>query len=96
MLESTITERKVSEIVYVSETYLRNLYNKYFGMPPKRYIKTVKLKKGHTLLRITDTSISEIAHALGYVNTSKFSQDFKRRFGLTPTDYRMKCKNVSF
>ncbi len=96
LLESTITEKKVSEVVYVSETYLRNQYNKFFGMPPKKYIKTVKLKKAHTLLRTTDLNVSRIAQEIGYINTSKFSSDFKRRFGITPTQYRKNIKNVSF
>ncbi len=91
MLYENITEKEVAKASFISETHLRNLYNRYFGMPPKRYIKFIKLKKGQTLLRITRLSVSEIAHILGYINVSKFSSEFKKIYNMTPSQYREKC-----
>ncbi len=88
LLEGSLSEKQIAKIIHVSETTLRELYNKNFGMPPKRYIRRVKMKKAQTLLRITDKSVSEIANCVGYVNTSKFSAVFKAHFGITPSHYR--------
>jgi AraC-like DNA-binding protein len=33
-------------------------------------------------------SITEIALDAGFTNPGKFSETFKRRYGMTPTDYR--------
>ncbi len=88
LLAGTMSEKEIAKSLFVSETHLRNLYNRYLGAPPKRYIKKVKLKKGETLLRITGLNVSEISYRLGYINASKFSEDFKRAFNFTPTQYR--------
>ncbi len=91
LLDTTLTEKQIAKILYISETGLRDLYNKNFGMPPKKYIKKVKMKKAQTLLRITNKTISEIAYSIGYVNTSKFSHSFKLLYGITPSNYRKNC-----
>ncbi len=94
LLNTTKTENQIAKLLYVSETSLRQLYLHNFGMPPKRYIRLVKLKKAKTLLRITDKSISDIAYEIGYINTSKFSEAFKSIYGITPSAYRKKVKQA--
>ncbi len=88
LLDTNKTEKQIGKILYISESTLRQLYLKNFNMPPKRYIKHVKLKKASTLLRITDKSISEIAYEIGYINTSKFSEAFKIAYKITPSRYK--------
>ncbi len=94
LLSTTSTEKQIAKQLYISETTLRQLYLATFGMPPRRYIKSVKLKKAQTLLRITNNSISEIAYIVGYINTGKFTEAFKRAFNMTPTEYR-RCQKTS-
>ncbi len=91
LLEHDKTQTQIAQMLYVSETTLRGMYLKHFAMPPKRYIRMVKLKKAQTLLRITDKTISEIAYNIGYTNTSKFAKTFRMFYGLTPSNYRKKC-----
>ncbi len=88
LLDTEKTEGQIAKILYVSETYLRQLYLQKFGMPPKRYIRRVKLKKAKTLLRTTSKSVSEIAYDMGYINASKFTEAFKTAHGITPSEYR--------
>ncbi len=88
LLETTLTEKQIAKVLYVSESTLRQLYIKKFGMPPKRYIRYVKLCKARTLLRITDKTISEIAYSIGYINTSKFAEAFRNKYGKSPSEYR--------
>ncbi len=91
LLDTLYTEKQIAKILYISETTLRDLYNKNFNLPPKKYIRKVKIKKAQTLLRITNKSVSEIAYSIGYINTSKFSKAFKEQFGCTPSEYRKNC-----
>ncbi len=93
LLDTDKTEKQIAKMLYISETTLRHLYLENFGMPPKRYIRYVKLHKAKTLLRITNKTVSEIAYNIGYVNTSKFTEAFKNTFKLTPSSYK---KNVKF
>ncbi len=88
LLDTSKTEKQIVKMLYVSETYLRQLYLQTFDVPPKRYIRRVKLKKAKTLLRISDNTISAIAYEIGYTNTSKFSEAFKTAYKTTPSEYR--------
>ena len=40
------------------------------------------------LLRYTDRTVGEIAHATGFTDPLYFSRAFKRRFGESPMAYR--------
>ncbi len=91
LLDTFNTEQQIAKMLFVSETTLRQLYIAKFGMPPKRYIRHVKLSKARTLLRITDKTVTEIAHIIGYINTSKFTEAFRKLYGETPSSYRKSC-----
>ncbi len=91
LLYTNYTEKQISKMLYVSETSLRNIYIQNFGLPPKRYIRRVKIKKAQTLLRITSKTVSEIALDVGYTNASKFTEAFKEILGETPSEYRKVC-----
>lgn len=88
MRSNHLTEKEICKKLYISETTLRNLFNKYFSLPPKRYMAKVYMHRAKTLLRATDLSIVEIAAELNYSNVSKFSSAFKKQFDLTPFIYR--------
>ncbi len=92
LLETSLTEKQIAGRLYLSETSLRNLYHKNFGLPPQQYIRLVKMKKAKTLLRIGDERIAEIALSIGYTSSSKFTKAFKLLYGQTPSDYRKKCR----
>ncbi len=91
LLETTLTEKQISKMLFVSETSLRQLYIQKFGMPPKKYIRHVKLHKSRTIIRITNKTISEIAYSIGYINTSKFAEAFRKIYGYSPSKYRKTC-----
>lgn len=83
-----MSEKEICKEIYISEVYLRKLYNIHFGMAPKMYIRKVKMKKAQTLLRITNNKISDIAYEIGYTNISKFSNQFRKEFGMLPSTYK--------
>ncbi len=93
LLETNMSEEEIAKEVFVSASNLRLIYKKYFGIPPKKYITKVKMKKAQTLLRTTKISISELATSLGYVNKSKFSERFKKTYNISPSAYRKNIKN---
>jgi len=43
------------------------------------------------LLRANNTSLSEVAAAVGYRSEISFSRVFRREMGLAPREYRRKC-----
>ena len=53
---------------------------------------SARVQKAGRLLRETAGNIAEIAQQVGYSNASKFSAAFKKELGMTPFEYRKKCR----
>ena len=63
----------------------------YMGMPPKRYITYHRMEAAKRLLSdqaLKDIAISRIGFAIGYEKPSTFSTVFKKRVGISPSDWR--------
>ena len=50
----------------------------------------LRLNLAAELLRITDATVLDIAGRVGFDNLSYFNRLFKRRYGMTPREYRSK------
>ena len=66
----------------------RRLFTQIIGLPPDRYITTIRLKEARRLLETTDRKISEIATEVGFFDQSHFIKVFTKSRGLTPGRYR--------
>jgi AraC family transcriptional regulator len=57
-------------------------------MSPRRYFVQQRIERAKALLAGSEWSITEIAIALGFSQTSSFSAAFQYLTGLAPTEYR--------
>lgn len=62
-----------------------------FGKSATEIIETRKLIEARKLLLNSEKTVSEIGFELGYNEKSYFSRVFKKRTGLTPTEFREKA-----
>ncbi|WP_392551789.1 helix-turn-helix transcriptional regulator [Orbus wheelerorum] len=87
-----ITSKKICDLLFMSESTLRRKLRQ-----EKQSIKEIKanaqLGHGLHLLQTTEFSIQNIAEQCGYQTHSRFTENFKNRFGLTPKKLR-KTKNI--
>lgn len=64
------------------------LFRATTGQSPKQAQLTRLFDEAAEQLVKTALPVSEIAYALGYQNASSFNRQFRRRFGLTPSEFR--------
>ncbi|CQR70160.1 Regulatory protein PchR [Sporomusa ovata DSM 2662] len=64
-----------------------------FANTPYGYLRDIRLEKARVLLKNTDCSIGNVASQIGY-NNSSFVTVFKKKHGITPTQYRKQSKTV--
>lgn len=81
----------VAQRFHVSLAYVSGLVRKTTGSSFKELLQQKRLDRAQFLLQETKLSVPEIIEAVGYDNTSYFYRIFKRRFGITPKEYRQKC-----
>lgn len=55
---------------------------------PKAYLLGKRFERSKFLLKNTDKSIGEISARLRFCSQSYFTEQFRKRFGLTPMAYR--------
>ncbi|HAY18337.1 MAG TPA: hypothetical protein DCY24_03895 [Rikenellaceae bacterium] len=60
------------------------------GMSPSKFIQNVRMKQACTLLITKIGSVSEVAYKVGFTDPKYFSSNFKKEFGMTPSEYRNK------
>lgn len=68
-------------------TYLR-LFKKHSGMTPLEYQRSCQLKEATLLLHDTTETISSIAGKCGFYDSAHFIREFKKKYNLTPSEYR--------
>lgn len=79
---------KCGEKCGISYTYFKRLFSARFGMSPKAYAISLRIKHAADLLGTGIYSVGETARLCGYENEYYFSRDFKARTGRTPSAYR--------
>jgi AraC-like DNA-binding protein len=67
---------------------LNHLCSNLFGKSVSEIIETRKLIEARRLLLNSSMSVSEIGFELGYNEKSYFTRVFRKKTGLTPTDFR--------
>src|SRR5215211_5516767 len=83
---------KMAESVNLSPPYFCYLFKTITGVPPAKYLKTLRMQQAATLLTTTFLSVKEIVRRVGLTDESHFVRDFKRTYGVTPSEFR----NTSF
>ncbi|MEM6392427.1 MAG: AraC family transcriptional regulator [Planctomycetota bacterium] len=68
--------------------HLSRVFHRLTGMPPRRYIESVRMSRARQRLAGSDEPVAEIARAVGYDDPSYFSRAFHRSLGVSPTAYR--------
>lgn len=74
--------------VAVSRTNLYKRLQNMLGITPADFIRNVRLKRAARFLADTQLSIADIASRVGFATVRNFSTQFKKLFGVTPSEYR--------
>ncbi|MFD0670786.1 helix-turn-helix domain-containing protein [Cohnella sp. GCM10027633] len=82
--------QSVSDLLKMSSVYVGRLFKKAEGLSIADYITEVRLEQTERLLEKGDYTVNEIMEASGFSNQSHFFRAFKKKFGTTPREYRMK------
>jgi len=71
-----------------STCHFVRIFNAVYGETPYAALVERRLDKAHRLIHSTELSITEIAHASGFVDRCAFARSFKRRFGKSASAMR--------
>ncbi len=85
---------QICTLFKLSKTHIERLCNHEFGCGVREYCNKIKLMKASLLLETTNLPIKEIAHELNFYDLSHFNSFFKKKKGVTPSQYRCSSRKT--
>ncbi len=88
----TVTLEDLSKQFYLSKPYLSKYIKEKSGMTFGENVKKIRLKRASVLLRNTNMKVERVAEQAGYQNVEHFNRLFKKKYGMTPVQYRTSAR----
>ena len=83
-----LTVEELSDVCKLNRSYFSKLFKETMGCPPQEFLIRMRLSKATELMRTSRASIGDIAQLCGYPNQLHFSRAFKKRYGVSPREWR--------
>ncbi|MBE6679665.1 MAG: helix-turn-helix transcriptional regulator [Ruminococcaceae bacterium] len=83
--DNTLTVKDVANSCYISEIYLRKLFEKKYSTTPFKKLTEIRMKRAYVLAK-EKRPITEIAEAVGYGAVCQFSRAYKKYYGRSPSE----------
>ncbi|MGD1822842.1 MAG: AraC family transcriptional regulator [Pleomorphochaeta sp.] len=88
-IEKQISVDELADLVFMSRTAFYTAFKKIMHVSPLQYTKSVKLSKANILLS-EGKKTNEAGYLVGYNSPAQFSREYKRYFGINPSEIRQK------
>ena len=85
-----ITIEEIADEIGISQSHFMKYFKNTMGTSFIDYLNEYRLTMASRLLVSSESSILAISEEVGYDNLSYFNRTFKKRFAMTPRDYRKK------
>ena len=89
----TVTIKELSQKYNYSERHILRIFKTYTGEGFQETLQKVRMNHASIMLTSSKDSVESIALAVGYPSVQNFRVIFKRKFGMTPNEYRKKNAN---
>ncbi|MGG4103506.1 AraC family transcriptional regulator [Paenibacillus lautus] len=88
----SFTINEIAADLHFSPSYLSKLFKDQMGMTIIEYTNNKRLEEARTLLGLPSLTIEEVSKQTGFNYPSYFIAMFKKKYGMTPLQYRMQTK----
>ena len=89
--ENNMTLSSIANLYFINEKYLGRIFRKQTGKTFHKYLTDVRLEKSIALLS-GNGSVINISHMCGFMNVTYFNRCFKKKYGISPSEYRRSIK----
>jgi len=83
-----ITIAEVADRIDFSESHFMRYFKENMGTSFIDYLRDYRLTMAARLLQVSDDTILSISEEVGFENLSYFNRAFKKKYGMTPREYR--------
>lgn len=83
-----LTVEELADVCKLNRSYFSKIFKESMGCPPQEFLIRLRLSKAADLMKGTGSAIGSIAAQCGYPNQLHFSRAFRKRYGLSPREWR--------
>ncbi len=83
-----VTLEDVAEAFHLSAPYVSRYIKAKSGKTFGEQVTNIRMKRARTLLRNGNMTVENIAYAVGYANVEHFTRQFRKKYSMTPMEYR--------
>lgn len=85
---SGLSVSELASLTHLSLSSFKRQFIQLYQCTPGQFFKQERLNEAARLLRYTQQSVTQIAYAIGYNDSSNFSKAFVLYYGCSPSQYR--------
>lgn len=89
-LSSKIHTADLARLCNLSESHFYQKFRESIGVSPYQYVIDERIKAASSMISETNKSITEICFTLGFSSQSAFTNVFRKKTGMSPTEFRHK------
>ena len=91
-LGERLSRKTLATTCRMTEEQFSRAFARAMGQSLRQYIKEQRLVRASELILLSENGIGNIAYARGFQDHSYFCRAFRKRFGVSPSDYRAKMQ----
>jgi transcriptional regulator GlxA family with amidase domain len=92
-LGAPVSVAELAAAVNLSPSRFWHLFRDETGTSPLRYLHALRMQRAHALIERSFLSIKQVMAHVGISDPSHFARDFKRFYGVAPTELRRLERN---
>jgi AraC-like DNA-binding protein len=89
-LFSPVSVEDLAQMNNLSASSFKREFRRLYNDSPASYIKSKRLERAAQLLSVSDERITDIAFDCGFNDLANFTKSFHDRYGIAPSNYRLK------
>jgi AraC-like DNA-binding protein/mannose-6-phosphate isomerase-like protein (cupin superfamily) len=90
--QKNIYIQQLAELSYMSIRNFQRIFKEATGLSPNDYLLDLRIQHASKLLTETDSAIYSVSDQVGIADWFYFSKAFKKKFGVSPLNYRKQNK----
>jgi signal transduction histidine kinase/DNA-binding response OmpR family regulator len=87
MSNSAFGVEQMAEEISLSRAQMFRKLKAISGLSPNEFINDIRLQKAADLIRAKADTLTQISYSVGYSEQSYFAKRFRKKFGVTPSEY---------
>jgi YesN/AraC family two-component response regulator len=87
--------KDLAEELFVSPNYLCELFKRHTGRNITEYLSDYRLRQAEKYLKQIACKVADVSTLVGYKDAKYFSTAFKKKYGMTPLEYRNRTGSES-